>query len=107
LIRVPSTIVNARFALAAYPEGLARSCARGRELDFLGRAAIHPRQLPIIEQAYLPTEAEAALVRATIERLEEEAGATTLAGGELVDAATLGAARQIADIAERYGTRAG
>ena len=39
-------------------EGLARSCARGRELGHLGRAAIHPAQLPIIEQAYLPTEDE-------------------------------------------------
>jgi citrate lyase subunit beta/citryl-CoA lyase len=114
-----SRIVNAAVAAglprplqSVYPhvrddEGLARSCAHGRELGFLGRAAIHPRQLPIIEQAYLPTEAETALVRATIERLEEAAGATTLPGGEFVDAAMLGAARQIADIAERYGTRAG
>ncbi|CAM5724550.1 hypothetical protein STENM223S_03384 [Streptomyces tendae] len=39
-------------------EGLAASCARGRALGFLGRAAIHPRQLPIIERAYLPTERE-------------------------------------------------
>jgi citrate lyase subunit beta/citryl-CoA lyase len=36
-------------------EGLARSCSRGRALGHLGRAAIHPEQLPIIEQAYLPT----------------------------------------------------
>ncbi len=35
-------------------EALAASCARGRELGFLGRAAIHPRQLPVIERAYLP-----------------------------------------------------
>ena len=28
---------------------------RGRELGHLGRAAIHPEQLPVIEQAYLPT----------------------------------------------------
>ena len=37
-------------------EGLARSCARGRELGHLGRTAIHPDQLPVIEQAYLPTD---------------------------------------------------
>ncbi|MFD3308417.1 HpcH/HpaI aldolase/citrate lyase family protein, partial [Streptomyces sp. NPDC058694] len=35
--------------------GLAASCAHGRALGFLGRAAIHPRQLPVIETAYLPT----------------------------------------------------
>ena len=41
-------------------EGLARSCARGRELGHLGRAAIHPAQLEVIERAYLPTDEEVA-----------------------------------------------
>ncbi|MFE0223197.1 HpcH/HpaI aldolase/citrate lyase family protein, partial [Streptomyces albidoflavus] len=40
--------------------GLAASCARGRALGFLGRAAIHPRQLPVIERAYLPLPSEVA-----------------------------------------------
>jgi citrate lyase subunit beta/citryl-CoA lyase len=84
-------------------EGLAQSCAHGRELGHLGRAAIHPRQLPVIEAAYLPTESEAARARETVERLEVAAGATTLAAGEFVDAAMLGAARQVLALAERYG----
>ena len=84
-------------------EGLARSCARGRELGHLGRAAIHPDQLPVIEQAYLPTDAEVERARATVERLEA-AGAGTLDDGEFVDAAMLGAARQIVALAESYGT---
>ena len=84
-------------------EGLARSCARGRELGHLGRAAIHPAQLPIIEQAYLPTEEELERALATVERLEA-AGAGTLGDGEFVDAAMLGAAQQIAALAASYGT---
>jgi citrate lyase subunit beta / citryl-CoA lyase len=84
-------------------EGLARSSARGRELGHLGRAAIHPRQLPIIEQAYLPTDAEVERARETVERLEHSA-AGTLPGGEFVDAAMLGAARQIVALADLYGT---
>ncbi len=84
-------------------EGLARSCRRGRELGHLGRAAIHPAQLPLIEQAYLPTEEEAARARATVERLESALGASTLDGGAFVDAAMLGAARQVVGIADRYG----
>jgi citrate lyase subunit beta/citryl-CoA lyase len=88
-------------------EGLARSCRRGRELGHLGRSAIHPAQLAIIEQAYLPTEDEAARAKATVERLEETLGAAKLAGGEFVDAAMLGAARQTIALAERYGTAAG
>ena len=49
-------------------DGLAASCARGRELGHLGRAAIHPDQLPVIEQAYLPTEDEVARAREDVER---------------------------------------
>ena len=83
-------------------DGLARSCRRGRELGHLGRAAIHPAQLAIIEQAYLPTEDEVARARETVERLEE-GGASALATGAFVDAAMLGAARQLVALAERHG----
>jgi len=82
-------------------DGLARSCRRGRELGHLGRAAIHPDQLPVIEQAFLPTADEVERARATIERLGEGVG--TLDGGAFVDAAMLGAAQQIVELAERHG----
>lgn len=85
------------------PEGLARSCHRGRELGHLGRAAIHPAQLAVIEQAYLPTADELEQAHATIARLEQTAAASALADGAFVDAAMLGGARQIVAIAERYG----
>jgi citrate lyase subunit beta / citryl-CoA lyase len=81
-------------------EGLEASCRRGRALGHLGRAAIHPDQLPVIERVYLPTDEEVALARATVVRLEEGAG--SLEGGEFVDPAMLGAARQVLEIAEKY-----
>jgi citrate lyase subunit beta / citryl-CoA lyase len=85
------------------PTGLARSCARGRALGHLGRAAIHPEQLETIEQAYLPRADEVGRARATVERLE--AGAVgLLEDGGFVDAAMLGAARTVLALAERYGT---
>jgi citrate lyase subunit beta/citryl-CoA lyase len=82
-------------------DGLAESCRRGRALGHLGRAAIHPDQLPVIVQAFLPTEEEVVRARETIERLV--AGTGTLEDGAFVDAAMLGAARQLVAIAERYG----
>jgi citrate lyase subunit beta / citryl-CoA lyase len=109
-----SRIVNAAVAAglprppqSVYPhvrdlDGLARSSRRGRELGHLGRAAIHPDQLQVIEQAYLPTGDEVEQARATIARLEHGVG--TLDGGAFVDAAMLGAARQVVALAERYGT---
>jgi citrate lyase subunit beta/citryl-CoA lyase len=86
------------------PEGLARSCVRGRSLGHLGRTAIHPAQLEIIERTYLPTEDEVERARETVARLELALGASALPGGEMVDAAMLGAARQVVALAERYGT---
>jgi len=83
--------------------GLATSCRRGRELGHLGRAAIHPDQLPVIEQAFLPTVSEAETARETVARLDEMI-VGTLADGSFVDPAMLGAARQLVAIAERYGT---
>jgi citrate lyase subunit beta/citryl-CoA lyase len=83
-------------------DGLAASCRRGRQLGHLGRAAIHPDQLPVIEQAFLPTEAEVERARATIDRLEQGVG--MLGGGEFVDPAMLGAAQQVVALADLYGT---
>ena len=84
-------------------DGLAASCRRGRELGHLGRAAIHPDQLPVIERAYLPSEEELNRARAILQRFDEE-GAGTLGDGEFVDAAMVGAARQIVELDERYGS---
>ena len=83
-------------------DGLARSCRRGRALGHLGRAAIHPDQLAVIERAYLPTNAEIEQARATVERLDAD-GVGTIEGGTFVDAAMLGAAQQVLAVAERYG----
>ena len=84
-------------------EGLARSCRRGRVLGHLGRCAIHPDQLPVIEEAYLPTRNEVEAARATLAQLEA-GGAGTLAGGAFVDAAMLGAATHVVELAALYGT---
>jgi len=99
-----------RPAQSVYPhvrdlDGLARSCERGRELGHLGRAAIHPDQLLVIERAFLPTEEEAARARESLARAAEDGGALALAGGEFVDAAIVRGATTVVALAERYGTR--
>ena len=82
-------------------DGLARSCARGRELGHLGRAAIHPDQLPAIEQAYLPSAEELERAREIVARAG--GGATALAGGEFVDAPIVRTAAATLALGERYG----
>jgi citrate lyase subunit beta/citryl-CoA lyase len=83
-------------------DGLGRSCRRGRELGHLGRAAIHPDQLAVIEKAYLPTGSEVESARATVENVES-VGAGALQSGAFVDPAMVGAARDVLALAEAYG----
>jgi citrate lyase subunit beta/citryl-CoA lyase len=85
-------------------DGFVQSCRRGRELGHLGRAAIHPDQLELIEQAYLPDEHEVEQAKETIDRLETLA-VGTIAEKSFIDVAMLGAARQVLEIATQYGTR--
>lgn len=82
-------------------EGLAASCARGRTLGFLGRAAIHPRQLPVIEQAYLPTPAEIETAEVIVKAAATEPGAQALPDGRFVDAAVVAGARRTLALAHR------
>ncbi|MGW7379253.1 HpcH/HpaI aldolase/citrate lyase family protein [Streptomyces sp. NPDC054794] len=82
-------------------EGLAASCARGRALGFLGRAAIHPRQLPTIERAYLPTEQEIEQAETIIKAATTELGAQALPDGRFIDAAVVAAAQRTLSLTRR------
>ena len=94
-------------AQSVYPhvrdlEGLAESCRRGRALGHLGRAAIHPDQLAVIEREYLPTADEVERARATLDRLTTGVGTRGRRRLRRRRDAR-GAATQILAIAERYG----
>ncbi|MFJ6936143.1 HpcH/HpaI aldolase/citrate lyase family protein [Streptomyces sp. NPDC101132] len=93
-------------AQSVYPDvrdldGLAASCARGRALGFLGRAAIHPRQLPVIVRAYLPTPEEVDAARAVVGAADSAPGATALPDGRFVDPAVVAGARRVLALADR------
>jgi citrate lyase subunit beta/citryl-CoA lyase len=68
-------------------------------MGFLGRAAIHPAQVPVIAAAFRPTAAEIAWAREVLAALDS-GGVTTLASGEMVDPAMLGRAETIVALAE-------
>lgn len=80
------------------PDGLAESCRAGKSQGFLGRTAIHPRQVPTIRAAFLPTPEEVADARAVMDALDAAGGGVAvLATGRMVDAAMrIGAERTLA-----------
>ncbi|MEO3840839.1 aldolase/citrate lyase family protein [Streptomyces sp. B22F1] len=93
-------------AQSVYPdvadlEGLARSCAAGRALGFLGRTAIHPRQLPVIERAFLPAPREVERAEEIVAAAAADAGALALPDGRFVDAAVVAEARRTLRLARR------
>ncbi|SNT39228.1 citrate lyase subunit beta / citryl-CoA lyase [Asanoa hainanensis] len=98
-------------AMAVYTDladtdGLVASCARGRRLGFLGRAAIHPRQLPAIVAGFRPSPAEVdratALLAAVAGAARQDSGTVVLPDGRFADRAMVAAAQRTVDLAARY-----
>jgi citrate lyase subunit beta/citryl-CoA lyase len=79
-------------------DGLRRSTEEGRDMGFVGRSAIHPSQVPIINEVFTPTEEEVAEAQELLDRLEGEAGSGTgafvLEDGRFVDRAAVESARR-------------
>ncbi|WP_330457210.1 CoA ester lyase [Streptomyces sp. NBC_00820] len=82
-------------------DGLAASCARGRALGFLGRAAIHPRQLPVIERVYLPTPYEIEEAETVLKAAATDQGAQALPDGRFIDAAAVALAHRTLSLTRR------
>jgi citrate lyase subunit beta/citryl-CoA lyase len=76
-------------------DGLERDCRRSRRDGFVGRLAIHPDQVPAINRAYAPSEAEIAHARKIVAAFEANPGAGALGvDGKMVDLPHLKAARK-------------
>lgn len=91
--------------MSVYPyphdlDGLRRSCALGRALGFVGRAAINPRQLPVIASAFTPPPDQVAAATELLATTEVSGGVTVLDDGRMVDPAMLGRAREIVALAD-------
>ncbi|WP_077687101.1 HpcH/HpaI aldolase/citrate lyase family protein [Tessaracoccus aquimaris] len=79
-------------------EGLAASCRDGRARGFLGRSAIHPKQIATIRDSFRPTAEEVARARTVLDRIEGSVaagvGALQLADGTFLDLAMVESARR-------------
>ncbi|MEI4741953.1 CoA ester lyase [Rhodococcus erythropolis] len=76
--------------------GLQDEAEHARSVGFFGKSAIHPRQLPIITRAFTPTATEICWANDVLDAFARAGqGATTLPGGEFVDAPVAARAQQI------------
>ncbi|MCS6854705.1 MAG: CoA ester lyase [Elioraea sp.] len=77
-------------------EGFRRDCADARRMGFAGRLAIHPAQIPIIEEAFAPTEEEKAWAQAVVSAFAANPGAGVVSlEGRMIDRPHLVQARRI------------
>ena len=94
---LPSPLMSA-FTHVTDLEGLAASCRDGRARGFLGRSAIHPRQIDTIRESFRPTAEEVARARTVLDRIEGSVaagvGALQLADGTFLDLAMVESARR-------------
>lgn len=109
-----SRVVNASVAAGLGPpamsvytnvkdlDGLSRSCELGRSMGFLGRAAIHPVQLPSIRDAFTPTPAELEAAREVLSAAAHAPGngrgAIVMPDGRFVDEAVIRQARRVVGV---------
>lgn len=72
-------------------DGLLQTSRAGRAMGFRGRAAVHPRQIPVIHEAYRPSKrelADAVAVLGALAQAEERGlGVVAMSNGHMVDEA--------------------
>jgi citrate lyase subunit beta / citryl-CoA lyase len=92
-------------------EGLRDSTAGLRRLGFRARSAIHPGQVPVINDEFTPTEAEVTRARAIVAAAEAAAergeGVATDSDGRMLDVAVVRSSRAVLQQAARHSGPAG
>ncbi|MEU8222500.1 CoA ester lyase [Kribbella sp. NPDC048915] len=100
--------------MSVYPhvhdlDGLRRTSEEGRALGFVGRTAIHPRQLAPIVAAFTPTSAQVEAAEALLAAAEKaevaDGGVVVLPDGRMVDPAMIGRAREVTALLREIRSR--
>lgn len=90
-------------------DGLRRTCLEGRALGFVGRTAIHPRQLAPIVESFTPSAVQLAEAEALLSAVEKAGvaagGVIVLPDGRMVDPAMVGRAREVTTLMREIESR--
>jgi citrate lyase subunit beta/citryl-CoA lyase len=82
--RVPA--IDTLFADIRDPAGLRNACAEARRDGFTGKIAIHPDQVAVINECFLPSEAEVAHATRVVALFRDNPGVAALAlDGQMLD----------------------
>lgn len=85
-------------------DGLRRECLEAVRDGFLGKMAIHPAQVPIINETFTPADTDIARARAIVEAFEQNPDAGVIGiDGEMIDRPHLRRSEKILDRARLAG----
>ena len=82
-------------------EGLAREAAACAEIGFTGKGAIHPKQIPVLNECFSPTEEEVERARRVIAEFDGAGTGLVVIDGKLIEKPVLRSMHRILAIAER------
>ncbi|MGW3308099.1 HpcH/HpaI aldolase/citrate lyase family protein [Streptomyces sp. NPDC001073] len=103
----PRSVLSSEAAAAGLPaidspyfdlrdaDGLKREAEEAVELGYLGKVAVHPRQLPVIQEAFRPTTQELAAAHAVVAAADAAQGQITTVDGHMVGPPIVAAARAL------------
>ncbi|NMB99781.1 MAG: HpcH/HpaI aldolase/citrate lyase family protein, partial [Thermoanaerobaculaceae bacterium] len=112
-----SVVVNAARAAGVQPidsvfsdvndnDGLYKSCLESKSMGFEGKGCIHPRQIPIIHQAFAPSQKEiekAKKIVLAFEEAEKKGLAVVSLGSKMVDPPVVKRALKTIALSEKLG----
>ncbi len=81
--------------------GMEREACLARELGFSGKGAIHPKQIPILNQVFTPSESEIAHAQKILHAFEAADTGLVVVDGKLIEQPVIREMRRILSIADR------
>ena len=96
--------IDSVYSDVANMEGLKRNVATSRSLGFEGMGCIHPRQVPVIQECFVPGEDEIEIARRIVKAFEEAeargSGVVAL-GSKMIDPPVVKRAQKTLDLAKK------
>ena len=86
------------------PDGMAREATLARKLGFSGKGSIHPKQIPILNDVFTPSESEIAHARRILDAFAKADTGLVVVDGKLIEKPVLRDMQRILSIAERLGS---
>jgi citrate lyase beta subunit len=84
-------------------EGLEREARSSQQLGFTGKAAIHPKQLPVLHKVFSPSPEQVARARRIVAEFSKNTTGLLVVDGELIEQPVLRELTRVLAIAERLG----